>query len=789
MAKPEKYENLSQDETIPEESGNARSNRFRSWRTGMKDERESIWDEPAFPDRKYMMHASTMRPTPAQSSERRASERQTARVRVLLLILLGVVALVWIAVNILIWTVSPTPFWALALRNNIATVTPPLAVLIGLALLAQIAGLRRRSSLQNPDLSVVSQAADAAARLGEAHAMLVSRAQEYASLADDSATRLLAAADLYAEHHEKLVAGAATTADTTRDLSERLTALGDAAPRIEERLTALADRLSRTGHELGDHNKALEGQLQAMALVAEEARQQLVTTSDSVTGRVQSMRQGMREAGDDVTNLVELSSARIDLTMERITSVASTVEAQIAARQDDLTKMLEDTRTGMDDSSDIALRRFAEHCDEIAAMLARLDERMNVQADRSAAWLARTTEGTAKLANEFDTLEHSAISRTEQLGSAMMQLSGETNRLCEALQTGNESSDQLIKRAESLLLALDSSIRELDESLPGAMSRVEQRIDLLQGRINDTKPNIEALEAVATGITSQLQDGQQFASDAAGKLTAALNETSKAFAEQKQHADALTEAVRAAEQDMGDLQKRAGPGMVEALARVRETADAAAAKAREAIENAIPQAVAKLREAGKDAMAKTVAEAVAQQVEQLSLATDTAVKAAHRASDRLNRQMLTLTDNSAALEKQIEQSRDFIGAQDREQLGHYSAELIGALNNRAIDVSKWLDTQVSQGEWSAYLNGGENHFVRRAVKLIGHRESRDIHDLYAENPEFAEHVNRYVHDFEQLLKTVLAARDGSALAVTMISSDIGKLYVALAQAIERLRSN
>ena len=34
----------------------------------------------------------------------------------------------------------------------------------------------------------------------------------------------------------------------------------------------------------------------------------------------------------------------------------------------------------------------------------------------------------------------------------------------------------------------------------------------------------------------------------------------------------------------------------------------------------------------------------------------------------------------------------------------------------------------------------------------------------------------------------LGARDGSAISVTLLSSDIGKLYVALAQAIDRLRN-
>ena len=48
-------------------------------------------------------------------------------------------------------------------------------------------------------------------------------------------------------------------------------------------------------------------------------------------------------------------------------------------------------------------------------------------------------------------------------------------------------------------------------------------------------------------------------------------------------------------------------------------------------------------------------------------------------------------------------------------------------------------------------------------------------------------VNRYIHDFEAMLRGILATRDGNAMAVTLLSSDMGKLYVALAQAIDRLR--
>ena len=66
-------------------------------------------------------------------------------------------------------------------------------------------------------------------------------------------------------------------------------------------------------------------------------------------------------------------------------------------------------------------------------------------------------------------------------------------------------------------------------------------------------------------------------------------------------------------------------------------------------------------------------------------------------------------------------------------------------------------------------------------------EQRDVARLYDEDAGFREQVNRYIHDFEAMLRTILAQRDGSPLGVTLLSSDMGKLYVALAQAIERLR--
>ena len=113
--------------------------------------------------------------------------------------------------------------------------------------------------------------------------------------------------------------------------------------------------------------------------------------------------------------------------------------------------------------------------------------------------------------------------------------------------------------------------------------------------------------------------------------------------------------------------------------------------------------------------------------------------------------------------------------------------LIEALNSTSIDVAKLFSNEVSDDLWKSYLKGDRGVFTRRAVRLLDRSEAGTITARYGEDAEFRELVNRYIHDFEALLRRVMATREGLPIATTMLSSDAGKLYVALAQAIERLR--
>ncbi len=167
--------------------------------------------------------------------------------------------------------------------------------------------------------------------------------------------------------------------------------------------------------------------------------------------------------------------------------------------------------------------------------------------------------------------------------------------------------------------------------------------------------------------------------------------------------------------------------------------------------------------------------------------SERAIETARRASERLTRQMLALGETAAAIEARIDEEHRDREAKESENFSRRVALLIESLNSTAIDVTKILSNEVTDSAWTAYLKGDRGVFTRRAVRLLDRNDAREIARHYEEEPEFREQVNRYIHDFEAMLRRILADRDGSPLGVTILSSDMGKLYVALAQAIERIK--
>jgi hypothetical protein len=615
--------------------------------------------------------------------------------------------------------------------------------------------------------------------------------QEQASLLENYG----ASASANMEASAKLIAAsAAQAADHTvnaeragAELAGQLTELVRTLPALQERATSMSAQLMETSQAMTGRIDSLERRLQAVMAISDDARLRTLSATKSLTTQLAQLQEETRSASDEINGMAEAASGRIDVAINGARSAIQETGTGLEVHAATINALVEQARTSLSGLGGETINSFSSRSDQIEKRL--LDLNRLIQAHGAlAAGLSDTLEAKlTTLESQFADFERDGVTRNERLSATLTTIAGEAERLEKSLAIGNGTAEQLITRSESLLLALDSSVREMEETYPAALSRLDGRVEESRQLLATTQPEIEKLEAVSEAILGRTQETGQILEEHAGKINRLLATAQDGFSASRGEIEQLQMALQSADEGAQRLRESAGPQLVAALVRVKDTAEQASERARQALARAIPDAVRSLSDASEEALTKALGEQVAAQIAQVNAIAEKALNAAEQATEALDRKLAALSETSAAVEEKMAEVEARVEAQGRNSYTHRSAQLIESLNSAAIDVARVLSSDVTDNDWTAYLKGDRGVFTRRAVRLLDAGEAREIALQYDGSTEFREHVNRYIHDFEGMLRIILAARDGNTLAVTLLSSDMGKLYVALAQAIDRLR--
>lgn len=595
--------------------------------------------------------------------------------------------------------------------------------------------------------------------------------------------------------------------------SARLT-MQEGAAELDRQASTLASLLERARAGITNSAEAtIELLTQNLDRVESDVRQRLETTVAHAQQSMAAADRDLTAQAEALRALVETAQAGIATTSQNALAALShdseQIEAQLrerteaafarakegvtfteeglARQAEALDALVTRSRGDIQSIGDETVSAISDHMSEVESRLHQINDLVEGQRALVSGLHDTLGEAIESAQSRFAALEESALSRNDRLTDALSRLTVETQRIDDALAAGGVTAEKLISCAETLLVALDSSVRELDETFPAALQRFDTRISTSRELLDSAAPEMERLEAISEALVGRTQEAEELLRGQGRRLTEWLESTQSGVEANRELVEKLRTALDHAHQDATRITEGAGPLLVTALLRVKDTADQAAERARQALGRAIPDAAQSLAEASEAALQQAVDDKVTAQIEKLAQVAEEAVRAAHQASDRLTRQLLTIADTSASVQSRIEEAERAAEDRDRDHFARRSALLIESLNSTSIDVAKILSNDVTDSAWASYLKGDRGVFTRRAVKLLDAGESREIALHYDNDAEFQEHVNRYIHDFESMLRIILSARDGNALGVAVLSSDMGKLYVALAQAIERLR--
>lgn len=559
---------------------------------------------------------------------------------------------------------------------------------------------------------------------------------------------------------------------------------------------------------------------------------------ESWEGQVVALRARLEKALEEVGELDQkfLEKAREKLAV--LTTEAEAVDERLGERDKVFQERIAQRQADFDAAEQAALARLRERIEALDTELTQRHEAQTAHAEaigeRGEALAARIAEIEAHIASVSDrsaeaeralsaSAEHFATTvgtnkaELDATEKALASLTDSSVRLLELIQASAAHSRSELPAAiegfEGQLGAARESSTEIRDALDEARRLVDEvrtaladmhgtgaaaigDLDAYRSRLTGTaEEQTAALAALREQIVAASEENRALAEGVSGELASAVAKIGESGREtlsalqtgQEEALDALRERLAAAGADHIASAENAATSLGDAIARLRDSTAAMLGELEESQGERVSALAARIGEESGRAIDRAIEARTEEAVAKLDEATAKSAEVARDAVANLRDQLARVHELTVNLETRAARAREQVEEQVDNDFARRMALITESLNSHSIDIAKALSTEVTDTAWASYLRGDRGVFTRRAVRLVDGGEAREISSLYENDHEFRDHVSRYIHDFEAMLRTMLSTRDGHALGVTLLSSDMGKLYVALAQAIQRLR--
>ena len=699
---------------------------------------------------------------------------------------LAVLAAAWIAYTA--WSagrqLASQPLSSPALAEWIALATGPLALL---GLLWLIFGRTRRKEAEAFTRSVVHMRNEARSleallsvlsqRIDENHAALSGMTNQLMGLGDEAAARLGSVTRDLEQGSQQIAAHGEALDRAANAARVDFGVLLEDMPRAEATARAMADALRSAGAEAVQKAAQFETQVGALTDRTREADAMVGEAAQKLLAQIAEIEAAGTAASGRLAETADQSTSTMDALLQRAAEALEEIRSGIDIQAATVAALLEQSTAGLGRVGIDAADALGRKLDFASGSLDSLTARIAEQERASQRMVADIGMGVATLDERFAQLAADGDIRATAMLSALSRMRGELETLSEQSGAQLGSVDGLAERT--------AAMREVVEQLTVEISGAQSGADRMLAAVQSARPEIQWTQQAAIDTGVRLEAGAGAIEAQHDRLAALLAAVDTGIGGAEKRLGELADAVRTADAEASRLSSETGPALVAALVQVKEAASHAAERAREAIGAIIPESAGKLSDAARTALEQAVRDSVSDQLRHVELVAARALEAAHGVSKRLTQQMINIGQSAAALEAHLEHSTQEQRQHDSEQFAKRVSLLIDSMHSAAIDVGKILSDEVDDRAWAAYLRGDRGVFTRRASRLIGGTESKAIAAHYQTDREFHDAANRYVHDFEAMLRRVHAERDGGPMAVTLMSSEIGKLYAALSQAIAR----
>lgn len=204
------------------------------------------------------------------------------------------------------------------------------------------------------------------------------------------------------------------------------------------------------------------------------------------------------------------------------------------------------------------------------------------------------------------------------------------------------------------------------------------------------------------------------------------------------------------------------------------------------------------QEVGRTTNRLTVAEnALKQQAENVIMLTDKAAQKTDEVSmslsetkDELTTALRVFKLDAANVAQQIERASEKIFAAPvvqkvkTDNLLQKATGILNRLQEFSVDMAHLFSPKSEEMLWERYYNGDKTVFMRHIKSELGSGKEKKLRELYLSDPQFKEAVDHYMLSFEHMTQNINKGDDSKLLMSIVIGSDIGRLYMVLANMVK-----
>ena len=686
------------------------------------------------------------------------------------------------------------PLASPAIAQWIAVAAGPLA-LLGLGWL--MFGRTRRKEAERFTRSVITMRTEARSleallevlsqRINASRSELTMMSKHLMQLGDEATGKLGGITREFDTSTEKLMKHGVALDRAAEAARTDIAVLLDDLPRAHDHARSISEQLRGAASETAARTAEFDRQVAALTERTREADETVSAASQRLVANLADIEHAGAGAATRVGEAEARFSGVIDLLLDRTTATLDEIRTGIDVQAAAVTALVEQASAGIGRAGVDAADALGSNVNAATSALDSLSGRVAEQERASQHMVAEIERALGELEHRFAELAQTGDERAGRFLDAVGRSRLELDALGQQADAQQQSLDGLSERTQSLQAVLERLSATVRAQLSDALEQAGGQADRLVNSARSIRPEVDWIRDAAHEAGDRLDATGTAIAEQQDRLSALLGTLEQGVGGAEERLTNLATALSAARTEAAQMTGETGPALVQAMVQVKEAAAQAAERAREAIAAIIPESAQGLSDATRLALEQVIRDSVEQRLRDVETVAARAVDSARAASDRLTQQMLVLGQSATALEQHVEKQLEERREADSEAFARRVALLIDSMHSASIDVGKILSDEADEKAWDSYLKGDRGVFTRRAARLIGSSEAKAIRAHYDTDGEFQHSANRYIHDFEAMLRRVMAERDGGPIAVTLMSSDMGKLYASLSAAIDRRR--